>query len=221
MLKFTVAMLLCFTGGKLLVSGTFPECNSFVSKLDNVLDWLPVLDTVFRYGLPETHQTMTDYADQMLEKCHENPTCKMSETVVHSFNKLLSKYRNHLKKCKARETIKSIAVKLVSKYGLHFIPKAIVSRMGDIVSANPLSLPADVLQFVLEMAGYEDEGKLAGVTLNTLGGGFGGFAVGGPLGAVVGGSASLAIWGAREYSMVNYLSWVERGVKYVVYSENK
>ena len=215
----TIAVLVCITGDKLLVSGNFPECDSFASKVDDVLDWLPVLEAAFRYGLPEAHQTMTDYTDHLLNKCHENPMCEIPQKVLHFFSKPLNKYRSHLKKCKAREVIKSIAVKLVSKYDLHFILKALVSRLGDIVSANPLSLPADVMQFILEITGYEDKGKFVGVTLNTLGGVYGGFTVGGPPGDVVGGAASLAIWGTQEYSMVNYLGYVERAVKYVVNSK--
>ena len=211
-----IAIVLCSFGDKLFVRGE-SECDSIVSKVDNVLDWLPYVELAFQYGLPAVHQSMNEYIDELLDNCCQNPNCAVTMDVFYYVNKFLDMYRHHLEKCKAREFIKTIAVKLVSKYGLHFIPKTVlVSNLGDIVSANPLSLPADVLQFALELAGYKVEGKLVGVTLTTLGGVYGGFLTGGPLGAVIGGTAHLAIWGAREYSMLNYLDWVDRGVEYIV-----
>ena len=46
-LKFTIVVLrVCITGDKLLVSGRFYECDSIVSKVDDVLYWLPLLESL-------------------------------------------------------------------------------------------------------------------------------------------------------------------------------
>ena len=163
-------------------------CDSIASKVDNVLDWLPYVEVAFQYGLPAAHQSMNEYIDELRDSCRQNPNCAITMDVLHYANKFLDMYRRHLKECKAREFIKTIAVKLVSKYGLHFIPKTVlVSNLGDIVSANPLRLTADILQFGLELAGYKVEGKLGwSDTHYTLGGVYRGFLVGGPLEAVIG-----------------------------------
>ena len=75
---------------------------------------------------------------------------RMYTCMYFSFAELLNKY---LEECEERKFIELI--ELLSCPNLLCTLYLKLSKVGDIVSANPLSFSADVLQFVLETAGYK------------------------------------------------------------------
>ena len=91
-----------------------------------------------------------------------------------------------------KQLVKQVATTGVKQAAVQTVKEAI--KMG----ANPIGITADFAQAVLELAGYNMEGKIVGAIGNVASSAMAGFTIGGPAGAVVGAAAGLAFWKVGE-----------------------
>ncbi len=110
------------------------------------------------------------------------------------------------------ETVRKIIAALAQKISIYIGQKTIFYVISN-AAIHPLGFAGDFAQFSLEILGYDEEAKLAGIVGNFAGGVISGMSAGGPLGAVAGGATGLAIWGFGEYGVeTNYLVGVKNAI---------
>ena len=194
---FLTAVLLYFTGDQSLVDGGV-DYKDFI--MDSYEDWIQLVSLAFKYGVPEAHETITEYLDRLREKCQEDKHCK---TALDFMQRLYQKYEQ---KMRAKKVIAVIII----------LGPELAQDILTMTASHPIGLAADAAQIILEMYGYEKTGKFVGAGGNILGGilagatcgGMPGAIVGGPAGAfvggVIGGVMGLGIWSITEWENWQY-----------------
>lgn len=172
-------------------------------------EWQPLLGIALEYGLPLGHEMMSDYLERMRGTCHKDEHC--SDGFFTNLHNLYLRYEEVLKHFEAKLALRALIVKVAPKWIAKFGTKSIYAMLVKTAS-NPLGWGSDLAQLTLEVLGYKTAGKFIGAGGNIMAGVVSGFAVGGPSGALLGGTMGLGLWVAGEYLYYEHVEHLERGV---------
>ena len=197
-------VLFCFTGDQLVGGDSNLDKELFT---ENYEDWIKLVSLAFKYGVPEAHQTIIEYLEELHGKCREDNYCRKALDFLQEM------CRKRARRMKAVKLIGSI-IKLPQ----------LAQDILDKTISHPILYVTDAAQIILEMNGYEKTGKALGAAGCTLAGAAIGAKLGGPLGTFLGAGIGLGVWGIGEYYsnpykyMYDYLrNPVARGFSVVKY----
>ena len=113
---FLTGVLLYFTGDQSLVDGgvDYSQYKDFI--MDNYEDWIKLVSLAFKYGVPEAHETITEYLDRLHEKCQEDESCRTALDFIRLHQKYVrAKDENKTIHCSYNQTWTEVS----SKYPYH------------------------------------------------------------------------------------------------------
>ena len=148
---FLAAVLLYFTGDQSLVDGGADYSRYKDFLMENYEDWIMLVSLAFKYGVPEKLETITEYLDELRDKCQKNESCR---TALNLLQRLYQKYNEKMTAMK----IIAVILKLGPKLAQDIFRKT---------ASHPIGLAADAAQIMatrkqeslLELEGTSWEGS--------------------------------------------------------------
>ena len=106
---FLTAVLLYFTGDQSLVDGGADYSRYKDFLMENYEDWIMLVSLAFKYGVPGAHETITEYLDELRDKCQKNESCR---TTLNLLQRLYQKYKQKMRAMKIIAVILKLGPKL-------------------------------------------------------------------------------------------------------------
>ena len=173
---------------------------------NNCSEWRSIVEVAIRDGLDKAVELMQNAKESIVGVLKKNRSLVRSLTqgAVKSGAKMTAKcVAKKITKGGAKVTQelvieggKRLASEGTKKVATQGLVKQGLKSLGK--GATVIGIAADFAQAGLEYCGYKKTGKAVGATGNAASGIMAGVAMGGPVGAIIGGFVAVSIWGAGE-----------------------
>ena len=220
-----IVILACLAGDNILVKCTCEEnpeivtIETFLTK--HFYDWESFAGFSYSYAPPQDHETVFQYLRRLYEEYGEKAADLAELYIKCRRNKEYGEFSQKFgAKTVLRTFVRKTVPKMINKWG----PKILATKLGKSTKlffstvrksmTNPVGIGADLVQLGLELFGYECAGSWVGFVGNIAGGAVFGFFVGGPLGAVTGGTVGYGTWKFGEVATPQAIGWLETLVEY-------